>query len=1026
MKTFFMALLLLCVSVGSLLAQSRNISGTVTGKTDGIPIPGVSVFVKGTTVGTITMPDGTYSLSVPEESEIIVFSFVGMIAQEVSIGDQQVINVALEDESIGVEEVVVTAYGSKGKVGLKGAISNVSAKELDQVPVATFDQMLQGKTTGLSIASGSGQPGSSSTKVRIRGNSSIMGNNEPLYIMDGVPIEAGVFATLNANDFASISVLKDASATSIYGSRASNGVILITSKRGSEGKTTVNYRYQSGWSYKTQDKFDMMNSSEKLWFEELAKKGPGWDLSPLNPNNQGLSSSLLAAHEQELNRLRGIDTNWSDEFFRTGKTQSHEVNLSGGTAKTKFYMSFQNFDQEGIANRSDLKRKVGRLNLDHAITDKIRVGVSTNGGYSKSNRINSENNTSLANPFAAVYLANPWEEPYDANGNPMPGGEYKYPSNDERNNANGNDYQNFDMPGVNALDLQRYSTNVSEETKANVAAYAEIDIIDGLTFKTQYGFDYRVSTYESWVSPEAWSSIKIKRDNPDDPSRDGWISEAYRRNFEATFTNTLDYKKQIGEKHIVGALLGSEYVNNKYNGFGFTAYGLDPKLPQTPAASSPGNIENNFIPLTNGFKTERALYSLFSIFNYTYNERYTLTGSLRRDGSSAFGANNKFAILYSIGGIWDIKRESFMDGATWVNNLKLRASYGTTGNQGGIGNFEAMTLWGNTYYNGETGYGLAQAGDPDIKWEIGQKFNVGIDYNLFSNRLNGAFEVYNNITSDLFIYQNFSHTSGIQGKNVNAGKMRNRGVEALINYDIIRNNKWLWSIGVNLSYNENEILDLGQVNEFEQGTSIVRVGLPLNSHYYVKWAGVNPVNGEPLYYTKDGDVTNNFNANDAVAEFGTSEAPFTGGFNTSVSYKGIELRAEFAFAHGYSRSNNQIFFQENPNFAQYNMSRKMLDIWQQPGDITDIQAIGTERQFSSKDVHDASFLRFRNMTVAYNLPTHILKKTGFIQALRVYGQGQNLFVWTDWTGFDPEDNNNIAQYEYPSSRTFTVGLDITF
>ncbi len=1017
MKRFLIALFFLSVGIGCLLAQTRDIRGTVTGKADGLPIPGVSVFVKGTTMGTITNVNGEFSLSVPADAELLVFSFVGMQTQEVSLTANDVINVALEDESIGMDEVVVTAYGSKGKVGLKGSISTVSAKELDQMPVATFDEMLQGKTTGLSIASGSGQPGGANTKVRIRGNSSIMGNNAPLYILDGVPIEAGAFATLNANDFESISVLKDASATSIYGSRASNGVILITSKRGSEGETTVNYRHQSGWSFRTQDKFDMMNASEKIWFEELAQKGPGWDLSPLNSKNQGISNELLTAHENELNRLRGLNHNWVDEFFRVGKTQSHEVNLSGGNKKTKFYMAFQSFKQEGIANRSDMNRNSGRVNIDHSISDRVRIGLSTNGGYSKSNRIESENAIALSNPFAAVYLANPYEEPYDANGNLDPGF-YQYASNEERN-----DYEAFSKTGTNAIDRQRHSSNVSEESKLVAALNLEWDILDGLTFKTQYGFDYRISTYEYWISPNAYSS-KLLGEN--DPGREGSISESFRRNFEATFTNTLDYKKLLGERHIVGALLGSEFVDNKYNGFGFTAYGLNPKLPNTPAAASPGTPENNFIPGTSGFKTQRALFSLFSIFNYTYSDRYTFTGSLRRDGSSAFGANNKYAILYSVGAIWDIKRESFMDGATWVNNLKIRASYGTTGNQSGIGNFESLTLWGNTYYNGEAGLGLAQAGDPDIKWEIGEKFNAGIDYNLFKNRINGTLEVYNNITSDLFIYQALSRTSGIAGKNVNAGKMRNRGVEFLINLDVIRKNAFRWSLGTNLSYNDNEILDLGQVNEFEQGTSIVRVGLPLNSHYSVKWAGVNPVNGDPLYYTKNGVVSNKFSADDAVAEFGTSEAPFTGGFNTSLGYKGFDLRAEFTFAHGYSRFNNQKFFQENPNFAQFNMSRKMLTIWQQPGDITEIQGYGTQREFSSKDIEDASFLRFRNVTLSYNFAGELLKQTRFIKGMRLYAQGQNLFVWSKWSGFDPEDNNNIGQYEYPSARTFTVGVDVTF
>jgi hypothetical protein len=369
-----------------------------------------------------------------------------------------------------------------------------------------------------------------------------------------------------------------------------------------------------------------------------------------------------------------------------------------------------------------------------------------------------------------------------------------------------------------------------------------------------------------------------------------------------------------------------------------------------------------------------------------------------------------------------------MDGLPWINSLKYRISYGTTGNQGMGSNFPSLTLWNTGTYGGQPALFLGNSGNPDLKWEIGHKFNTGFDYHLFNNRLNGTVEVYNDITSDLFISLKTSYTAGIPGnsKDINAGKMRNRGLEFLINYDLIRKGDFTWKAGANFSYNDNKILDLAQVTEFEMGTSIIREGLPLGSHYIVKWAGVNPATGEPLYYTEDRQITNNYSADDAVAEFGTSYAPFTGGFNSGISYKGVEVSAQFSFAHGYSRFNNQHFFQENPNFAQYNMSRTMLDVWEKPGDLTEIQSVGTEREFSSKDIEDSSFLRFRNLVVAYNVPAGLLKRSGIVKNLRVYGQGQNLLTWTKWTGFDPEDSNNIATYEYPVPRTFTFGLDVTF
>lgn len=1022
-KVSYLLMLLLIVSVNILHAQTRQISGVVTGKEDGLSIPGASVFVKGTTIGTITQIDGDYILEVPENAETLVFSFVGMQTQEVLIEGKTTINVVLQSESIGVDEVVVTAYGTKGKVGLKGAISTVSAKELEQVPVATFDQMLQGKAAGLHIVTGSGQPGSGNTKVRVRGNGSIMASNDPLYVVDGVPIEAGVFASLNANDFESIAVLKDASSTAIYGSRASNGVILITTKRGSKGDTKVNYRHQSGLSYKTREKFDMMNTSEKLWFEEVAQKGPGWEFSPLNPYYSTLSPEARTAQDAELARLRGIDTNWQDHFFRKGKTMSNEVNMSGGNDKTRFYLSYQNYYQEGLSDRSDIKRNTGRLNLDHQVSEKIKVGVITSIGQSKVNSIESEGATALSNPFAAVYLANPWEQPYDEDGNVL-AGFYKY-NNPHLTEEENKRYAAYNNTGANVLDLMSNSTRKREETKFVGAFNVSWDILPFLTAKSQYGIDYRHSLYERWVSPDAYASESA---GDGDAHRDGSISEDFNRRTETNFTNTLDFKKMFGERHLLGAIIGTEYVKRDYSSFGFTGYGLEPKLPETPAAITPGNDTNDYIAGVSGGKAERAMFSMFSMLNYTFNDRYTLSASLRRDGSSAFGENNKFGMFYSLGLTYDITREAFMSSLEWVNNLKFRVSYGTNGNQAGLGHYEHMTLWTNSNYATYPGYSLAQTGDPDIKWEVANKFNVGFDFNVLANRLSGSLDFYNDITSDLFISQTFSAWDGVIGnsKTTNAGKVLNRGAELMLNYDVVRVNQFKWSVGTTLSYNKNEILDLGQVSEFELGTSIVREGLPIGTHYLVKWAGVNPATGDAMYYTKDGEITNKYSADDAVAEFGTSEPPFYGGFNTSVSYKGFELNADFSFAQGFSRFNNQRFFQENPNFAQFNQSTAMLDIWRQPGDVTEIQGVHSQRNFSSKDIEDASYIRFRNLTVAYNFSKPLLNRIKLIKGLRVYAQGQNLFTWTKWTGFDPEDSNNIAQYEYPTPRTVSFGLDVNF
>ena len=981
-------------------AQNDQIQGKVI-DTHGQSIPGITVSIPNTGTGTITNIDGEYQISVPQGTKELQFSFIGMKNVIEVINGRKTINVTMEDEMTDLDEVVVTAYGAKGKVGLKGAITTIDSKSLDQIPSATFDQALQGKATGLQIISGSGQPGSGTTKIRIRGNSSINGNADPLYIVDGIPVEANVFAQMNTNDIETINVLKDASASSIYGSRASNGVILITTKRGQKGATKVTYRYQNGWSFNIDDKYDMMNSSEKLAFEELARKGQGWALSPKNPNNLGLSEEQKAANVAQLNKLRGINYNWDDVFLRTGKTYSHEINLQGGNEKTTFYFALQTYKEEGQVKRSSLDRTVGRLNLDHQINEKLKLSIATNVGYSENEIIDSEGSLSLTNPIGAIFLANPYEVPYDENGNVITRDNYI---------------------GGNALDKMNQSLIEGHQTKGIAVGSLQYDITKYITFKTQYGIDYRLAKYDGWIAPDSYAGKNVIKGNQ------GELNRSYRNRTEATFTNTVDYKKQFAEKHDLGVILGSEYNKRNYESFGFTGYGLDPLLRNSVVGVTPGTDSNNMIPDVKGSENERALYSLFAIANYIYNNKYVLSTSIRRDGSSAFSDKNKHAILYSAGLTWYMKNEEFLQDKEWIQNLKMRVSYGTTGNQSGIDDYEHLTTWVPGQYGSTQTIQLANSGNEEVKWEIGHKFNMGWDYRLFNNKLHGVVDVYNEITSDLFILQSLSATAGIGGNSryINAGKMRNRGIELMINSDVIQNNDFQLTVGANISYNDNEILDLGNADEFILGTGIIREGLPIGSHYVVEWAGVDPLTGDPLYYTKDGKVTRTYNEGDAVANFGTSESPLTGGANLEVRYKNFSLNTNFVFANDFARFNNQVYFQENPNFAQWNQDRIMLTAWQKPGDITEIQRLDTERQVTSKDIDDASYLRWKGLVLSYQFNEDLLKRTKLFSNVRIYAQAMNLYTWTKYRGADPEDSNNIATYEYPAARKVTFGIDITF
>ncbi|BDD16463.1 hypothetical protein MATR_32880 [Marivirga tractuosa] len=640
------------------------------------------------------------------------------------------------------------------------------------------------------------------------------------------------------------------------------------------------------------------------------------------------------------------------------------------------------------------------MNLTTNVNDKLIVGSNTSIGFSQSSLIESENSVSLANPFAAVYLANPYEE--------------------LRDSETGELLTGSGRTGANAYDRIVNSTNDRNELKGVFGAFAEYNIIDGLTAKAQIGVDYRQRDFERWIDPTSFTGGNVA------PGNAGLLSNAFNRRLQWINTNTLSYTKRFNSVHDVDVVLGSEALQRTFNSFSSTGYGLNSKLPLSNQAITTGP---NLIPALGGSWSRNSLFSLFSIFSYTYDGKYNFRGTLRRDASSRFGVENQSAILWSVAGSWNLHRESFLEN-TGVDQLKLRVSYGKTGNQDftpeNSGDFRSLTTYAATDYAGQAGLFPATVGDPGYKWEISNQLNIGVDFALFNSRLRGTVDVYNNITSDLFITQQLSRTSGFASRQVNAGTMRNRGVEFKLDYDLVRTEDWLVAVGGNITYNQNEITDLGQVDEFEQGTSIIRVGLPLGSHYIVEWAGVNPANGEPLYKDAEGNITNQFSADNSVAKFGTFEPPVYGGFNSEVRYKGFSFSTFWTFNYGYTIFNNQRFFQENHNFTQYNLSSIMNEMWKEPGDITDIQSFRYARQFSSKDLEDGSFLRLRNVVISYNFPQQLLDNVNTIKSARIFAQGQNLLTFTKFTGFDPENYNNIAQYEYPASRIYTVGVDVTF
>lgn len=1011
--------------------QTRTVSGKVTDE-NGAALIGATISAVGVKRTTISKTSGEFEITVPSTVKQLLITYTGYAEQTIVIGSQTTLEVKMKPGGTSLENVIVTGYSSVKKEQFSGAVSKVTAEKINLVPMASFDQILQGRVPGLLVAAGSGQPGAAA-RVQIRGQSSITGDNDPLYVMDGAIIEAGVFQSLNPNDFENVQVLKDASSTAQYGNRGSGGVIVITTKKGRIGKPVLNYSFQMGSTQPGRQPFEMMNTSEILQFQEILGKRvtnglPGWVYSPINPANASATPDQLASNARYLDSLRGINTKWIDVFQRNGSFTSHDLNLSGGSGGTRFFIGGGFYKEQGIGLRSDMERYTFRANIDHR-SDKLTVSINTTTGYTKRNLIESENAVALANPFAAAYLALPYHKLFNQDGSVSVG-----PG----------------KVGPNAYDrVINATTNGNNQLKISAVANLSYNIMKHVFIGGQASIDYRQTISERLIKPNTWASNNAAApvgpdatSNPPRTTGGGSYGTGIGQTAGFIARANVSYRNTFKGVHDVDVQYISEFTRDRTNSFNYTGYGISTKLLGTPAGITPGTVNNKLIPVVGGGKTERGMYAGMFLGRYTYAGKYTLNTSFRRDASSQLPVKTRWQNFYSLGATWLVLKENFAANWRKVSDLKVRLSYGTSAS---ADNF-ASGLYGwfataaATTYNGQAGTIPSALGNPDLKWENVAQLNFGIDYGFFSNRINGSFDIYERKTRNVIVDQTISLTNKTQP--VNAGTVSNKGVEFSLNLEVVKTKDLLVTLGGNFSYNKNSVVSLGQVKEFQQGTELVKVGLPLGTHYIVKWGGVDAATGAPLYWTKPTEtvdangktvvipsrLTTIYSDNDRVSDFGTYQAPWTGGFNAGINYKGFSIEGFFSFQRGFARFNNQDFFQLNPAFAiqGYNLRKEMFTMWQQPGDVTDIQSPTTARQFVSKDIQDASFLRFRNLTVSYTLPTKLLKNQNYIGNVRLFAQGQNLYTWTQWKGFDPEDDNNIAGYEYPAPRTFTVGLNVTF
>ncbi len=914
-----------------------------------------------------------------------------------------------------LDEVVVTAYNTATRRQYTGAVSTVPGAKVSQMPVASFDQALQGRVAGLYVAAGTGQPGAAA-RVLIRGQATYSGITSPLYVVDGMVVESGVFMSMNPFDFESVSVLKDANATALYGSRGANGVILVQTKRGKAGGATFSFHTQHGFSQPTRSKLDVMSTAERLTFEEEVGLetgrtiGPGWTFSPRNPANAALSPSQKTRNAAILDSLGNIHTNWRDIFLRNNAPcHEYELSASGGTETVRFYSSANYLKQDGIALRSGLERYSFRNNMDVKY-DRFTAAINTAIGYTNSSLIENENTSTATNTMAAMYFALPYEQPYI-------NGQLVHTGNKD---PYGGTYDT--RIGSDALERVQNTSYKVNQLKGTLNTALRYNLTDHLYATTNLGFDYRENLETRTIKPGTYSGSQ-----PAVPGRQGMRKEEMIRYFQFTATTGITYTKTIHDLHNFS--IGGFYEFNRMKTFShnFSGYGITPGLEGSAAGITQGSAFNGFIPQVGGGNTGMAMASWVGVARYAYDDKYTLNITFRRDGSSTVPARNRWHNFYAVGAGYDIKKEYFLQQQRWLDVLRIRSSYGTAASPFSK-NFAYAAGYGATRYDGLPAIAPVEVGNADYDWEYTKMFNAGLDAALLNQRLRLTVDWYNRRTENVFVDEQLSATSGFGTRRINAGVIRNRGVEVDMSADLVRNNNVTWTAGFNFAYNNNRVMSLGKANEFSQGAYILRVGLPVNTHYITKWAGVDPQTGRSRYYNRKGGIVTTYDpATQSVAEFGTADPPYVGGFSSRLSWKGFSAEVFFSFAQGHNRYNSEEYYILNSNQnAAFNQSRKWLNRWRKPSDVTQQPSFSDTRNFTSRDVQDASYVRLRNAQIAYTLPAALLKHTGILKQATIYVQGQNLLTLTNWSGTDPEDNNGTAFFEYPAARTFTAGARIQF
>jgi TonB-linked SusC/RagA family outer membrane protein len=1013
----FLIIGMLLISMGT-FAQIR-ITGVATDAGTGETLPFITIQVKGTTQGTTTDSDGKYTIVVPGQDAVLVYSYIGYQTIEVTVGIQTTINVALQEDIEVLDEVVVVGYGVQNRRDVTGSIAKVEGSDLMSIPTSSFDAAMQGRAAGVQVTQTSGMAGAGAA-IRVRGIASITAGGDPLIVIDGIPVQQDAgsrtggaqdnpLASLNTNDIQSIDILKDASATAIYGSRGANGVVLITTKRGKSGKPQINY--SSRVAFATPNvKVKMLETADylKLYREGLVND---YTFNPQSAPDPATVTTYPGGYTEA--EALANNTDWQDLVTRTGISTYNDLSISFGSNRLKTYIGLSNVAENSYIKENHFKRTSGRLNLDYSPFNFLQVG----GNFTFSRTFNKYVPVSWDGGYGrAISNALPYFPAYDSDGN-----YYKFPMS---TNPVAEIYEK-----LREIYTDRVMTNM----------YADWTIIKDLSFRVEGNIDYR-DNESNYLRTKELSTAPNSN-----------ITNQYDMNWNAKAL--LNYALKVGDNHRFHFLLGTEALRSKrtsnYRNVVFEM-GKEDWLYNNPEFD-PSKETSTRYP-----NQEYSFISFFGRVNYTLKERYMLTATYRRDGSSRFGENNKFGDFPAASVGWLITEEDFMKDNDIVSLLKLKTGYGITGNAE-IPNYAqwgAVNVNETQLYTGKQYWYINSLKNPNLKWETTNTFDVGLEYGFLKNRFSGEIGFYNKNSKDLFLNVRVPASGGYTQFLGNIGKVRNTGIEFNVKSVNVNNHDFNWTTDFNISYNKNKVIDVGTAGPDAlggEGDTRVLVGQPIGVNYLVKTIGVDPQDGAPIYEMLDANKkpigsTKEYNAERDRQPVGHPYSDFVGGLNNRFLWKNWDFGFMFTFQIGGNIYDDGEKFQMN-NMGTWNLKERVLDRWQKPGDITDIPRITLGRsginqaRNTTEYLHDAGFLRLKNLNVGYTFTGTPLKRL-YIRDVRIYAQATNLLTlfneyYTKYSG-EPEIMRdvtsaqarnlslNVTYLTPPQACTYTIGLTVNF